>query len=252
MLARPLASAATNEFLIEGRTVRLPVEVRDASTMFATFVVPSAAARRLFPQSEIRLAEIFPGRGLMSIAAVEYRDNDLGRYNEVAVAFPVRHGPGRPWPLVGMALDFARHRGGVYIHRLPVTTSFSCSAGREIWGFPKIVADITIEDRDGERIATLTVDGVHALTLSVRRSTGGRRQFRDAPLDTFSIRDGVTRKTPFVSSGQGMGLRFGGARITLGDHPIAQELRALGLPKRPLLSGWVEKFSARFEAATPS
>src|SRR5207247_2312594 len=110
-VARPLPSLRPHEFVVEGRVVRLPVEVRDASTMFATFVVPSAAARRLFPQTEIQLAEIFPGRGLMSVAAVDYRDNDLGRYNELAVAFPVRVGRGRPWPIVGMALDFARGRG---------------------------------------------------------------------------------------------------------------------------------------------
>ncbi|MGH7898880.1 MAG: acetoacetate decarboxylase family protein [Candidatus Binatia bacterium] len=249
-MATPVTRPQPNEFLVEGRLVRLPVAVRDASTMFATYVVPSAIARRLFPQSAIQLAEIVPGRGLLTIAAIEYRDNDLGRYNEIAVAFPVRHGAGRPWPLFGMAIDFAAGRGGVYIHRLPVTTAFSCAAGREIWGFPKIVADIVIEDRGGERVATLSAGGAHVLTLSVVRR--GRRRYADRPLDAFAIRDGVVWRTPFVSSGDRVGVRLGGARLELGGHAIAGELRALGLPKRPLLSGSVERFSARFEAPTPA
>ena len=35
-----------------------------------------------------------------------------------------------------------------------------------------------------------------------------------------------------------------------GEHAIARELRALGLPKRPLLSGWIERMSARFQPPT--
>jgi hypothetical protein len=32
-------------------------------------------------------------------------------------------------------VDLARGRLGAYIHRLPVSQSFTCEAGRAIWGF---------------------------------------------------------------------------------------------------------------------
>ncbi len=242
--ARPAGSAI--EHTIEGRAVRLPVEVRDASSCFATFLVPSAAARRLFPQTSIELAEIVPGRALCSVAAIEYRDNDLGRYHELAVAFPVRRTPGSALPFLGMVLDFRSGRGGVYIHRLPVTTAFSCAAGREIWGFPKTVDAIDIQDAGGWRTARLDVDGEPALTLSVKRR--GRLSFRELPLDAYSIASGVVRRTPFVSSGEGAGMGFGGATLALGRGTIADELRGLGFPRRPLFSGWIGKMSSRFEA----
>ena len=49
-----------------------------------------------------------------------------------------------------------------------------------------------------------------------------------------------------------MGARLGGATLQLGTHPIADELRALGLPKRPLASTTIAHMSATFYAATTS
>jgi hypothetical protein len=49
-------------------------------------------------------------------------------------------------------------------------------------------------------------------------------------------------------SGEGVGFRFGGARLELGTHPIAEELRSLGLPKRPLFSTTIARMSGKFFA----
>jgi hypothetical protein len=37
--------------------------------------------------------------------------------------------------------------------------------------------------------------------------------------------------------------------VTLGDHPIADELRALGLPRRALMSGTLRDVRMEFGAA---
>ena len=242
---------ALRDVAVEGQAVRLPVVVRDATSLFATFLVPSAPARRLFPQSTIELAEVFPGRALLSLAAIEYRDNDLGRYLEMAVAFPVRLANGRrPWPLVGMALDFRAGRGGVYIHRLPVTTAFSCEAGRGIWGFPKTVERIAFEDVGGRRRHGLAMDGRDVLTLTTAR--GGERRLPDMEMVTYSWIAGRLHRTRFVSGATGVGIRLGGAELVLGDHPLAGELRRLGLPARPLMTVWMEHSHGRFDAPEPA
>jgi hypothetical protein len=36
--------------------------------------------------------------------------------------------------------------------------------------------------------------------------------------------------------------------LALGSHPVADELRTLGLPKRPLMSVWMGRMHGRFEA----
>lgn len=238
------SSDVPHQYVIQGRTVTLPVVVRDAAVMSATFLLDAAAVRGFVPHPELHVPELFPGRAVGVISCIEYRDNDLGIYNEVSIAFFVKHGA-PPAPLFGVLLGFARGGLGAYIHRLPVTTSFSRDAGRDIWGFPKTVDQIEFRDAGARRECTLAVEGTTVFTLSIPR--GGRRQVREMPQDAFASRGGVLYRTPSVMGGDGVGIRLGGATLTLGGHPIADELRALGLPKRALMSTWMEHMRARFE-----
>jgi hypothetical protein len=96
--------------------------------------------------------------------------------------------------------------------------------------------------------SSLTVDGQHVLTQTMRmagtRSFGPRRQI------SFACRDGVTYRTPSVMSGERIGARLGGATLQLGPHPLADELRSLGLPKRALFTTYIGRMRATFDAAT--
>ena len=237
-------------FTIQGQEVQLPVRVRDASSGAATFVVSAAAARRLLPSDVIELAEILPGRALCSLAAIDYRDNDLGDYNEISIAFFVRpKGTSKGLPYANTVLEFFRGQVGTYIHRLPVDASFTCEAGSTIWGFPKTVEQIVFEKTDRRVTCTLSVDGSHVLTLSMAR--GGNKTLPDSTMTTYTFIDGVPHRTPFSSGGTGVGFRMGGTELTLGQHPIADELRSLGLPKRAIMSMWMENMHGCFEAAAP-
>ena len=84
------AAGGTPRYSIQGRTVEMPVVVRDATSCAVTYLVNAKAARRLLPGDEIELVELLPGRALLNLAVIEYRDNDLGDYNEVSIAFFVR------------------------------------------------------------------------------------------------------------------------------------------------------------------
>jgi len=250
MNALPAATTAGATFVIQGREVRLPVIVRDAASATATYLISAAAARRLIPGSSFEPIEVWPGKTLCSIGAIQYRDNDLGDYNEVSIAFFVRErGARQGVPYLGAIIDFLRSRVAVFIRHLPVNQSFTCEAGRTIWGFPKTVEQIDFAI-EGERArCTLTMNGQHVLTFASRR--GGTRHLPDTTMATYSLIDGVAHKTSFHSAADGVGFFRSGTELTLGTHPIADELRSLGLPKRPLMAMWVEHMRARFEGAVP-
>ena len=225
------------QYTIQGRTVSIPVEVRDAQSWFATFAVPLDAAEALIGYSGLVPASPIPGRALCSLAFVDYTDGDLDPYHEVAVAVLVRE-PG----------STSRKPAGAFIHQLPVDQSFTCEAGRSMWGFPKFVADIDIEsDAGGAARATLSDDGQWVLTLRI--GAGVRMPSRGTALDAFSHRDGVTRRTRWSLHGDATRMRPGGARVELGDHPIARELRGLGFPRRALMSGSMRHVRMEFDAA---
>lgn len=238
--------SAPRTYQVQGRTVTLPVVVRDASSGSATYLVAAAAARRLLPGSEIDVVQPLPGRALLSLSCIDYRDNDLGDYNEISVAFFVRErGAGVSIPYLGPVIDLFRARLPTYIHRLPVNQSFTCEAGCLIWGFPKVVHDIDIAYEGERAVCTWEADGRRVFTFSLPRR--GARTLADSPLATYSYIDGALHRTGFVSGAEGLGFRLGGAELDLGDHPIAGELRTLGLPKRALLSVWMERMHGRFE-----
>jgi len=233
-------------FSIQGQPVAMPVRVRDAVSVSAVYLVSAPAVRRLLAPAPVHVLELLPGRALCVLAAVEYRDNDLGRYNEFAVNFFVQHGGPPPRPLTGLVSAFRRRIAGAYVHWLPVTTTFSRDAGRDIWGFPKTVEEIEFRDEAGWRMCTVVSDGIHVLSFSVRRR--GRRALPDMPQPALACRDGILFRTPSVMSGVGVGTRLGGARLTLGQHHRADELRSLGLPRAALMSSSMESMRAVFDA----
>jgi hypothetical protein len=180
---------------------------------------------------------------MCSIAAVQYTDNDLGPYNEIAVAFVVE-------PHDGSA-GGSSMTGDVttFIHKLPVNQSFTCEAGRDIWGFPKWVTDITFTDRGRRTEAVLIDDGEFVLSLSVGRGLLPMPA-RELPMSCYSHRDGVLRRTPWTNRVDDARVAPAGAQLELGTrHPMAAELRSLGLPKRPIMSMSVGQLGATFGAA---
>jgi len=235
--------------------VRLPVEVRDATAAVAFYLVSAAAAQRLIDASGLRIAQTLPGRAICTIGAMNYKDGDLGQYHEVAVSFFVRERGARTVPIGGTLLGLVRGTLGAYIHQLPVDGEFTCEAGQTIWGFPKFMAGISLAREGDAETSVLTIDGKHVLTQRVRagpspepgrregRSLGSRRQV------SYAWRDGVLYRTPSVMSGEGVAARLGGATLELGTHPMAEELRSLGLPKRALFSTYIGRMRAVFSAA---
>lgn len=222
---------------IQGRPVRLPASVRDASSGTALYMVDAAGASRLVPDA-FEVVESAPGQTQLTLVIVDYRDNDLGDYDEVGIIFFVRPA-GRPDAEVG-----------TYIYKLPVNQSFTCEAGCRIWGFPKSVEQIAFDYADDSATCRLEMDGQHVFTLTVPR--GGDGETPTTPATGYTLIDGVPHELVFTRAGRGEQTIPGGAgvRLELGSHPIADELRALGLEAaQPLLSAWSEHMSGEFGPA---
>jgi acetoacetate decarboxylase len=220
----------TESFEIQGRTITLPVEVRRARTWAAQFLVDPAAASLLLPPG-LAIATV-ARRAMAIIPVARYEDGDLDAYNEVGVAFLVRA---------------AGRKGiGVYIHHLPVTEQFTLEAGRTIWGYPKFMADIDIVEHPGGARIMLASDHEEILQLDVRR---GWVSIPARAIPTYTYMDGVLRETRWTTSGRARA-RLGGGRLELGSHPIAKELRALGLPKKAFAVQTMPQMRATFGPST--
>jgi hypothetical protein len=247
---RPMTATASSRYEIQGREVAFPIEVRDASAAIAAFVVPSRAAERLVGDA-FAVVDFLPGRTLFMVGCIDYKDNDLGDYNEVAMNFFVhKKGSARGVPYLGAWIAMVRGALPSYSWKMPVNQSFTRDAGAILWGFPKTVERIDFDyGREGRFRGRLEMDGEKVFEIDMPR--GGNRSQPAGSAIAYSYIDGVPHQTTFTQHASQLGVSLGrSVEITLGRHPIADALRALGLPKKPLATTWAGKMAMRFDPPT--
>jgi hypothetical protein len=121
----------------------------------------------------------------------------------------------------------------VFPLHIPVTTVQAWDSGRMIGNAPKFVADMDF--RLGTRSCAVTLDegGERILLLEARR--GGWTQHEDGDLVFYTVQEGqLVRTRCRVVGTRQTRLGPGGGRLHLGEHPIADQLRALGVSSTPL------------------
>ena len=214
-----------SQHTIAGTVLTMPIRVRKADVHSAMFSVDADAAQRLIDYSGLRVFELRPGRAVVNLLLTRFVDCDLGQYNEFSFCAMVQP-PGS---------DVRGLRGfgtaGTFVHRMTVDGAFTLEAGRQIWGYPKVMAHFTV--RDGNPFAfDVSVDGSLVAEMEIGRGLPVPMPSRPQSLLTYTSLDGRTRETAAEQLSSGLRARLGGASIRLGDHPIAKELASLGLPKK--------------------
>lgn len=229
-------TVVTPRYVIQGRTVTLPALVRDAGSASAIFLVPAEIAQS-FVGPAFEVVEMMPGQTQLILGFVDYRDNDLGDYNESMIVFMVRPRGAGP------------EADGTFIYKLPVNQSFTCEAGCKIWGFPKTVEQIDVDYTPGAVTGRLVMGGRHVFTLTIPRPTDGGSDQPAIEMTTYTYHNGPTA-VRFTTGGSESLVNPGseGVQLILGDHPIADDLRRFGLPAPAMLSAWTGHMRGDFGA----
>ena len=121
-----------------GQSLRLPLRYQESSTFTAHFLAPLAALQAALPSARLTPHEVEPGRALVSVTAFNHRRSDLAPYHKLGVFIPATYQAGREHEALT----------GAYCLTLPVTTEEARGAGIDVWGYPKYLADITIEESE--------------------------------------------------------------------------------------------------------
>lgn len=225
-----------DNYLIDGKPIELPLTVDDASMMMNAFLIDSTTAQAMIADSGFRVVELFPGKAIVQLLCVDYRINPLGNYNEGAIIFPVlTPGEKKPFPFFGTLRRLANNTLANYVYRMPVDQEFTTHGGRFIWGFPKWPSRVDFDF--GESLATGQFIDEGELVYSISAKTGGSTEVKEQRAASLAIRDGRAWKTYGTNNGTGLTFSLGGETPEIGDsHPLALELRSLGLPKKPLFT----------------
>ena len=187
---------------------------------------------------------------MVALGLIRYTDSDLGAYDEVILSVPSipvnGKSPFSHWAdLVG---PLAKRRVGQYIFHIPVTSTFSEAAGRELWGYPKIVAQIKHDFNIG-RIDSSVTDSSGKLIMRCSGRLGFSLPSIPLSLITYSFRNGKKLRTEVNVRGRMKCYLQQSVRLEVGDsdHPMAKDIRLLGLDgKKPLMLMDSDKFQSVF------
>lgn len=211
------------------RTIFFPVFYYDVATLSVQFLASIERVRKLLPSSRMHPLRVTPWHCVVSISAFEYRDSDIGPYNEVSIGVPVVLN--EPSPLFTGILSKVPAVPKIYVRHLPVTTEIAREAGVKFAGYPKFLAEITFE-RDGKWVRCQVREaGQHILTLTGRE--GVLSSVTRSRMQPITVRSGYMLRCELIVSErrQVSGRGSSGVRLELGDHPIAQEVREWKLGK---------------------
>ncbi|OZM84073.1 acetoacetate decarboxylase [Pseudonocardia sp. MH-G8] len=221
---------------IQGRRVAFPVRIGHAVAACATYLVRADRAAELVAGTGLELVTV-AGRTPLVLALVDYRENDLGVYDEVGVALLVRH----------------RGITGTYVHQLPVTQPFTLEAGRALWGLPKWLARAELSISGPDATCHLADEaGRHVLTAALHTLPWRLPLRVPGTVTVLAPGDGEVLASPVRARIGGIRVAPGGARVVLGSgHPMADELRALHLPRHPLMTVTADRIAFEMGPAQP-
>jgi len=212
---------------------KLPVFYYDNTAMTAIYTASTDMVRRLLPRSDMHPVNVWKGRSLVAFTAFEYRDSDIDPYNEFSISFPITFRK-KSIPVLTVLSMMARRYVTAYVWQLPVTTERARIGGVELYGYPKFLADIVFTDEGSMLACTLSEGGKNILTLKGKKlkiSPEKVNRFK-----TYSIKEDVPLAANIYMNPRefGKSMSKNAAQLTLGDHDIAEQMRALDLSKKPL------------------
>lgn len=228
-------SNASRRFDIDGKNLGYPTLFHDGCSGMGLFLVNAKRANQIIADSGFKVAEIFPGKAVCNIVCVHYTDSECGVYEEIALNFMVQpfHGKG------GVLSTWSNLRSGniaSYTWRLPVSSVLARDAGIFMWGFPKTIEDLSYQQNNQQ--ATFSWHDADKLVLRYTLKASGSRQPEELSPPVYSIYEGAPHISFLTQQYKNVGYHFRGGELELGEHPIADELRSLGLGPKPLFAVW--------------
>jgi hypothetical protein len=222
----------------------LPARYPNNEAFMGIFGADIDKVRALLPSEDLHPVRLTAGRAAIAVSAM-YFPLDIIRgsdgkaatgpaYGEMSIAALCTFRSEAPpfLPLAGLPLRDEWQLGVFFLH-LPVTSIEAWEAGRIVWNAPKFVADMDFELGPDALAATLEENGQRILRLVTRR--GGITRRDNNPLIWFAPKDGkLLRSRCEVDGVQQLRIGKGAGRLELGDHPIADELRWMGIDTKPM------------------
>jgi|WetSurMetagenome_2_1015567.scaffolds.fasta_scaffold156139_2 hypothetical protein len=204
---------------------KYPVFYREVSYLGLFLLAPLKKIRDILPSKRMYPFRLTPWYSMFTITATEYKDSDVGSYNQVSIGIPFVID--RQTPVFTGILHKAPEVPLIYTLHLPVTTEHSRVSGIEMANYPEFLSDIHFSKENNWIKCKADSEGQNILILSCR----------DIPVKPFPRQRvfTVTQKNDrllrsefnFSDAEVGVSKKQSDVKLEFGDHPIGQKLKDL-------------------------
>lgn len=229
-----------------------PVRFRSVEYLALLYKAPRHKVEQLLGDLKLKPALYWGSNPVVALGLIQYKDSDLGAYNEIILSIPSVHSTHTPsWKnWLNLYADKSKLQVGQYIIHIPVTTQLSVDAGQKLWGYPKTLQPIE-HKFSGNKIQTRLFGKSKELVLEIQGKLGIHVPTPSMNLLTYSyLNDSLVKTTVDVYSNM-QWHPFANIKIDVKNNsePISRDIMELGLPRQqPLFVLHSPRFSADFNA----
>lgn len=206
-------------------TTKYPIFYREVSYLGLSLLASLDKIRDILPSKRMNPFRITPWHSMFTLTATQYKDSDVGPYNQVSIGIPFVFD--KQTPVFTGILHKVPDVLFIYTLYLPVTTARARNSGIEMANYPEFLADINfskdnnwincIADSEGQNILSLSGRDI-PVKLSPRQRVFPVTQKNDQLLQSeFNFSEtmvGVSKKQSDV-------------KLEFGDHSIGQKIKNL-------------------------
>ena len=228
-----------------------PIQFRDVHYIAALYRSNAKAIHENLEGTGLKPALYFMGSPLVAVGLIQYKESDLGAYNEMIIAIPVV--PEKTGNKLSNWLDLYRplkkRKVGQFIIHIPVTTQRSVDAGRMIWGYPKITLPITHDFNKRKINSRVMSEDQESVLLEVTGRSSCRIPIPSMNLMTYSFLEQTMLKTFVDVRAKMKWLPASNLVISIhnNEHAICKDLIALDIhDKKPVFTMEAKQFRADF------
>ncbi|MBU0994397.1 MAG: acetoacetate decarboxylase family protein [Proteobacteria bacterium] len=224
--------------------VLLPIFYYNAASFTGIFTADTEKVKAHLPFPDMKPVEIFPGRALVALTALEYKDTDIDPYNEFSVAVLITYRE-RNIPVYSLLKQLFQNSLKTYILSLPVTTDRARRGGVELGGYPKFLAEIEFKDTPGERVCVVSTGNHRLLTFYGKKTKTQKGRKIHAKVYTSMQGKAMSANLYMNQKEFSQTLGKGNSGIDIGSgHLVCDILNNIGLSKHPLAYQYVPNYEA--------
>lgn len=137
--------------LSTGERIELPLHYPSGDSVGLYGVAPIGNLRQVLASEDLDPVEVQPGLGLAGFQATRVNDSAIGPYRELFTWIKVTRKP--------LESGGANAHLAAFMWDFKVTDRLALAVGREIWGYPKVLASMSFEEEDDGFAFVLGGDG---------------------------------------------------------------------------------------------